>query len=73
MTVSYKRRKKALRKEYGEPSSKTQKAKYLKVLKQRQARRQARELQTQEKQTKVYPNDPCPCGSKKKYKKCCKV
>ena len=23
------------------------------------------------KETKVYPNDPCPCGSGKKYKKCC--
>lgn len=23
------------------------------------------------KQKKVYPNDPCPCGSGKKYKKCC--
>lgn len=23
------------------------------------------------KETKIYPNDPCPCGSKKKYKKCC--
>ena len=23
------------------------------------------------KDTKVYPNDPCPCGSGKKYKKCC--
>ncbi len=22
-------------------------------------------------QKKVYPNDPCPCGSGKKYKKCC--
>ncbi len=22
-------------------------------------------------QTKVGRNDPCPCGSKKKYKKCC--
>ena len=20
---------------------------------------------------KVYPNDPCPCGSGKKFKKCC--
>ncbi|WP_418882835.1 SEC-C metal-binding domain-containing protein, partial [Waltera sp.] len=20
---------------------------------------------------KVYPNDPCPCGSGKKYKNCC--
>jgi hypothetical protein len=24
-----------------------------------------------EKDKKVYPNDPCPCGSGKKYKKCC--
>lgn len=23
------------------------------------------------KAKKVYPNDPCPCGSGKKYKKCC--
>ncbi|MEI3339439.1 MAG: SEC-C metal-binding domain-containing protein [Eubacterium sp.] len=23
------------------------------------------------KEAKVYPNDPCPCGSGKKYKKCC--
>ena len=23
------------------------------------------------KEPKVYPNDPCPCGSGKKYKKCC--
>jgi len=23
------------------------------------------------KDEKVYPNDPCPCGSGKKYKKCC--
>ena len=23
------------------------------------------------KSDKVYPNDPCPCGSGKKYKKCC--
>ena len=23
------------------------------------------------KDAKVYPNDPCPCGSCKKYKKCC--
>ena len=25
----------------------------------------------QRKEEKVYPNDPCPCGSGKKYKKCC--
>ena len=24
------------------------------------------------KKSKVYPNDPCPCGSGKKYKNCCK-
>ena len=23
------------------------------------------------KEAKIYPNDPCPCGSGKKYKKCC--
>ena len=23
------------------------------------------------KEVKIYPNDPCPCGSGKKYKKCC--
>ena len=27
--------------------------------------------QTVRKEAKVYPNDPCPCGSGKKYKKCC--
>ncbi|MCR5344401.1 MAG: SEC-C domain-containing protein, partial [Butyrivibrio sp.] len=26
--------------------------------------------QTVRKENKVYPNDPCPCGSGKKYKKC---
>ena len=26
---------------------------------------------TNVKDKKVYPNDPCPCGSGKKYKKCC--
>ena len=25
----------------------------------------------QRKEKKVYPNDPCPCGSGKKYKQCC--
>ena len=24
------------------------------------------------KAPKIYPNDPCPCGSRKKYKKCCR-
>ena len=23
------------------------------------------------KDKRIYPNDPCPCGSGKKYKKCC--
>ena len=26
---------------------------------------------TVRKEQKIYPNDPCPCGSGKKYKKCC--
>ncbi|WP_418490793.1 preprotein translocase subunit SecA [Frisingicoccus sp.] len=26
---------------------------------------------TRRKEGKVYPNDPCPCGSGKKYKQCC--
>ena len=26
---------------------------------------------TVKKPEKIYPNDPCPCGSGKKYKKCC--
>ena len=23
------------------------------------------------KEARIYPNDPCPCGSGKKYKQCC--
>jgi len=30
-----------------------------------------KQSQTIRKEAKVYPNDPCPCGSGKKYKKCC--
>ena len=26
---------------------------------------------TVRKGKKIFPNDPCPCGSGKKYKKCC--
>ena len=26
---------------------------------------------TKRENTKIYPNDPCPCGSGKKYKQCC--
>ena len=29
------------------------------------------ELIVKREEPKVYPNDPCPCGSGKKYKKCC--
>ena len=25
----------------------------------------------QRTEKKIYPNDPCPCGSGKKYKQCC--
>ncbi|GAA6502793.1 SEC-C metal-binding domain-containing protein [Blautia sp.] len=25
----------------------------------------------EEHRKKIYPNDPCPCGSGKKYKHCC--
>ena len=27
--------------------------------------------ETVRKEARIYPNDPCPCGSGKKYKKCC--
>ena len=30
-----------------------------------------REIQKQEKKVEIGRNDPCPCGSGKKYKKCC--
>lgn len=33
--------------------------------------REQKESTTIHKDKKVYPNDPCPCGSGKKYKKCC--
>ncbi len=33
--------------------------------------REQRNSGTVVKAAKVYPNDPCPCGSGKKYKKCC--
>ena len=32
---------------------------------------QARRNRFKRKEDKVYPNDPCPCGSGKKYKQCC--
>lgn len=33
--------------------------------------KEQKKAQTIVKEAKVYPNDPCPCGSGKKYKKCC--
>ena len=33
--------------------------------------REQKESTTVHKDPKVYPNDPCPCGSGKKYRKCC--
>ena len=33
--------------------------------------REQKESTTVHKDKKIYPNDPCPCGSGKKYKKCC--
>lgn len=33
--------------------------------------REQKESTTVHRDKKIYPNDPCPCGSGKKYKKCC--
>lgn len=33
--------------------------------------REQKQSATVHKEKKIYPNDPCPCGSGKKYKKCC--
>lgn len=33
--------------------------------------KEQKESTTIVKEAKIYPNDPCPCGSGKKYKKCC--
>lgn len=38
---------------------------------QKELYREQKQSTTIRKDTKVYPNDPCPCGSGKKYKKCC--
>ncbi|MCR5278916.1 MAG: SEC-C domain-containing protein [Lachnospiraceae bacterium] len=39
--------------------------------KQEELVREQKASQTVRKEAKIYPNDPCPCGSGKKYKKCC--
>ncbi|MCR5717189.1 MAG: SEC-C domain-containing protein [Lachnospiraceae bacterium] len=39
--------------------------------KQKELYKEQKSSTTVHKGPKVYPNDPCPCGSGKKYKKCC--
>ena len=39
--------------------------------KQHELYKEQKQSTTIRKESKVYPNDPCPCGSGKKYKKCC--
>jgi len=39
--------------------------------KQKELYKEQKSSMTIVKEAKVYPNDPCPCGSGKKYKKCC--
>jgi len=38
---------------------------------QKNARRVRAELHAKNKKPKIGPNEKCPCGSEKKYKKCC--
>jgi hypothetical protein len=63
------------------PSSKTRRKKKEKLLKERRERLRARPKRPREKDPndrtvrrdgpKVGRNDPCPCGSNQKYKRCC--
>ncbi|MCM1539079.1 MAG: SEC-C metal-binding domain-containing protein [bacterium] len=39
--------------------------------KQKELYKEQKQSATIRKEAKIYPNDPCPCGSGKKYKKCC--
>ena len=39
--------------------------------KQKELYKEQKSSTTIVKGAKIYPNDPCPCGSGKKYKKCC--
>ena len=52
-----------------------ERAKYLRLLEREVEKEKFPELNTggvgKTKDIKIYPNDPCPCGSGKKYKKCC--
>ena len=38
--------------------------------KRKELYKEQKESGTVRKPAKIYPNDPCPCGSGKKYKKC---
>lgn len=38
---------------------------------QKRLYKEQKQSTTIHKDKKIYPNDPCPCGSGKKYKKCC--
>ena len=38
--------------------------------KQKELYKEQKAYQTVRKENKIYPNDPCPCGSGKKYKNC---
>lgn len=38
---------------------------------QKRLYKEQKDSMTVRKEQKIYPNDPCPCGSGKKYKKCC--
>ena len=38
--------------------------------KQKELYKEQKSSMTVRKENKIYPNDPCPCGSGKKYKKC---
>lgn len=39
--------------------------------KQKELYKEQKRSTTVVNEAKIYPNDPCPCGSGKKYKKCC--
>ncbi len=41
------------------------------VEKRKELYKEQKNSRTVHVEKKVYPNDPCPCGSGKKYKKCC--
>ena len=73
MTMRRKERKQCLRKEKGLCSSKTLRIKKEKETFARVARLKKRKQQepTEKPQPKLGRNDPCNCGSGKKFKKCC--